>query len=413
MKQKNYSLNIHWDKRYPKAGTIDLCPIQLAVNLITHKVQFKISLKLYSTKDDWEKAMQGKGRSAEVRELRSQINDYLTKAETILERLPDPSRETFQRLFKSETDLFASHKTDVSLVWDAYIIELEKEERIKTALNLKWALRSFRKYSKDLFFEDINAAFLKGYVAWMAKEGKSQTTSQIYIRNLRTIFNKAIKEGYISDKHYPFRHFSIGGSAKSKGVLYAAQIRMIYEYKGNLMTENRARDMFMACYLANGLNFKDLALLKWSNLNGDIISFVREKTKRTNKVSGKEIKIYVLPELRKIIETWGSPNKGPNDYIFDIVDDTMSAKVQHNRIRQFQRRVNKRLVEIGEHLGIKIPLNTNLARHSFATALKIADVPVSQVSELMGHSSIVTTSHYLKSLPDIKLKAISETLMKF
>ena len=28
MKQKTYSLNIHWDKRYPKAGTIDLCPIQ-------------------------------------------------------------------------------------------------------------------------------------------------------------------------------------------------------------------------------------------------------------------------------------------------------------------------------------------------------------------------------------------------
>ena len=137
MKQKTYSLNIHWDKRYPKAGTVDLCPIQLAVNLISYKVQFKISLKLYSTKDDWEKAMQGKGGSSEVRELRSQINDYMTKAKTILERLPDPSREIFQRLLKSETDLVASHKTDVSLVWDVYIIELENEDRIMTAINLK------------------------------------------------------------------------------------------------------------------------------------------------------------------------------------------------------------------------------------------------------------------------------------
>ena len=103
MKQKNYSVNVHWDKRYPKAGT-NLCPVQLALNI--NGKQFKVGLRLYAAVEDFEKSMGGKGGSNEAKELRRQITGYIAKAESILERMPNPNRNSFQRLFKSETDLF-------------------------------------------------------------------------------------------------------------------------------------------------------------------------------------------------------------------------------------------------------------------------------------------------------------------
>jgi integrase/recombinase XerD len=133
--------------------------------------------------------------------------------------LPNPTREGFQRLFKSETDLHRSDKTDVTFLFKEYMDSLKKEERFKSAQNMNHALRSLKKYRMQLYFEDINEQFLKGYRAWMENEGNSATTTQIYLRNLRTIFNKAIKDGYIAQRFYPFNDYVIGTSAKSKNVL--------------------------------------------------------------------------------------------------------------------------------------------------------------------------------------------------
>ncbi|MBS1633444.1 MAG: phage integrase SAM-like domain-containing protein [Bacteroidetes bacterium] len=189
MKQRNNSVHVHWDKRYPKKGT-NLCPIQLGINI--NGLQFKVGLKLYATREDFDKAMSGKSGSKEVKELRSQISGYVSKAEATLDKLLNPTRESFQRLFKSETDLSTPNKTDVTFLFQEYINNLHSEDRIKTAQNLEHALKSFKRYKSPLYFEDINESFLKGYKAWMNQNGNSSTTAQIYMRNLRTIFT-AIK----------------------------------------------------------------------------------------------------------------------------------------------------------------------------------------------------------------------------
>ncbi len=357
--------------------------------------------------------MQGKGGSIDIRELRKQIQDYMTKAETILERLPNPTRETFQRFFKSETNLFASQKTDVSIVWDPYVLELEKEDRIKTAINMSQALKSFRKYKRNLYFEDINPAFLKGYVNWIIEQGLSKTTAQIYIRSMRTIFNRAIKDGLVPIKLYPFKAFTIGSSIKSKGVLYSAHIKAICEYEGNCMSEDRAVKYWLFSYLGSGLNFTDLARLKWSNINGSILTFAREKTKRTNKVSGKEIKVYMLPELKYIIQKYGNPKRNPNDYLFPIISDELTALQKQKKIASYQHRVNRYLRRVGDKLRLGQRLTLSLARHSFATSLKLSNTPVAAIMDCLGHSNLATTMHYMKSIPDQNIKAISETLLKF
>jgi integrase/recombinase XerD len=79
--------------------------------------------------------MSGRGGGIEVKELRSAINKYVNKAEHVLSNLPNPTRETFQRVFKSEAELFLNNKTDVTFLYEEYIRNLKKEDRLRTAEN--------------------------------------------------------------------------------------------------------------------------------------------------------------------------------------------------------------------------------------------------------------------------------------
>lgn len=49
-------------------------------------------------------------------------------------------------------------------------------------------------------------------------------------------------------------------------------------------------------------------------------------------------------------------------------------------------------------VGIKIPLTMYVARHSWASAAKSKGIPLSVISEGMGHDSEATTQIYLASL---------------
>lgn len=410
MKRSNYSIHTHWDKRYPKKGT-DKCPVQLSISI--NGLQFKVGLKLYASKDEFEKAMSGKSGTKEVKELRTEIANYTTKAEAILERLQNPTRESFQRLFKSETDLFNSNKTDVTFLFEQYMDNLKAEDRIKTAENMLQSLKSFKRFKSPLYFEDIDEAFLKSYRNWMEKNGNSATTAQIYMRNLRTIFNKAIKDGFISKRFYPFNNYSIGSSVKSKSVLYPEQVKLLFEYQPKTLRSRRAKDYWLFCYLCNGINFKDMVYMKYKNIQDDSIIFVREKTKLTNTIADKEIRAYLHPELRRIIETWGNKATGADTYIFPILNRYTTAIDKEKRRKKIQRQVNDKLKLIGEELGFAKPLILNLARHSFSTNLKLSGTPTSFITDALGHADTKTTEHYMKTIPDQKIKELSHSLLNF
>ena len=409
MKDKNYSVNIHWDKRFPKKGT-QLCPIQLGISI--NGEQFKVGLRMYATQEDFEKAM-SRGGSLDIKELRRQINEYKDKAEKTLDRLPNPNKETFLRMFRSETDLFASAKMDATFLFDEYIHECDKEDRIKSSKNMSCTMKSLKRYESKLYLEDITPTWLKGYKNYMLKQGHSATTVQIYLRNLRTIFNRAIKGGFISEKHYPFKNYTIGTSVKSKSVLYAPDLKKLWDYQGTTLRERRAKDYWLFCYLGSGMNFKDFCYLKFKDLKGDTLAFVREKTKRTNTVADKQITVYIHEEMRAIMERWGNKPGNPDDYIFPVLNGCKTAIEKENSRATHQRMTNKTLNKIGKTLKFDVPLVLNLARHSFATHLKLSGTPTSFITDALGHSSSKTTEHYLKTIPDQKYKEISDSLLSF
>jgi integrase len=179
------------------------------------------------------------------------------------------------------------------------------------------------------------------------------------------------------------------------------------------LRERRAKNLFFFCYLCNGMNMKDAVYLKWKNIKGDALSFVREKTKRTNKVSGKEIKVYVSAEVLDILDKIGIKDGKPDDFVFPIINHNLGVIEKEKRRAHFQRLHNRVLNKIGKKLKFDVSLCFNLARHSFATMLKLNGTPVSFISEAMGHSNGSVTESYLKSLPSDKVKSISDSLLRW
>lgn len=120
---------------------------------------------------------------------------------------------------------------------------------------------------------------------------------------------------------------------------------------------------------------------------------------------------YLHPEARRIIDTWG--NIASEEYIFLCFNGTKNDMERKHLKDVFARNLNRDLKRIGRKLSFKVSLNMNLARHSFATRLKLDGVPVTFISDALGHGDVSTTMHHIKTLPEEKYKEISDALLKF
>lgn len=404
-----FSVTTMWDSRVmnlkTKQSRVMLC-------VVLNRERFKLSIKIQCTHDDYNKAIGGRSLSSGQKEIRSDISAFVLKAESLLEKLNEPTKETFLKFFKSDVNLSNGSKVDAFMLFQQRFDSLTDEGRFGTAHSVRCGWYSWKSFRKELFLEDIDENFLKSYRAWMLKKGVSTTTIGMYTRHLRHVYNQAVTDGLISGSSKPFKNIVIGSSMKSKDVLYPAQLKALWDYRTDSVRENRAVAFFFFCYLCNGMNFKDVGMLKFKNIQGNVLSYVREKTKRT-KNNRAEIKIYLHDAIKKIIDVWGNESRKPDDFIFSLLPKYKSEKHLDDTIVRYKRMSNKMLAKIGRDLGFEVHVCLNLARHSFATKHKIDGTPIAFIADSMGHSSTSVTEHYLKSLPTENLAQMNSQLLNF
>jgi integrase len=163
-------------------------------------------------------------------------------------------------------------------------------------------------------------------------------------------------------------------------------------------------------YLANGLNCGDMCRLKYSNLKNDSIEFIREKTKRTKR-DLKPIEISYTEDLKRIVEKFGNTNK--NGYIFPVIETGLTPERERQLILQIIGVINDHMKKIANDLGIISPVTTMSCRHSFSTILQQNNVPISFISEALGHTSLITTQNYLKGFTSETKKDVARLLTSF
>ena len=380
------------------------------------RVTFNRKQKYYPTSVDlseieWQK-IHAPRVSKELNDLKMQAYGVLAKGQQICDDLKLFSFPIFEnRLYTVR-----SSSGNLESLYNSYISQLEKEDRISTAKSYQCSLNSLKEFKPRLNLEDITSDFLKQYEKWLLNKGNSLTTVGIYLRPLRALFNEAISTGIANVEQYPFgkRKYEIPAGRNIKKALTLSDVGKIYRYE---TTEGsfaeRAKDFWLFTYYCNGINMKDIAMLQYKNISGDFIVFTRSKTKRSTRTSGKMISIFLNDEAKRIIEKWGCPDKSPDNLIFPIISADMSAKKQYTTIQQFIKTVNNNMNKIAATLGIDKHVTTYTARHTFSTVLKRSGASIEFIGEALGHSNKKTTESYLDSFEKDTQKEFAKKLLEF
>ena len=291
-----------------------------------------------------------------------------------------------------------------------FISRMKDSGQIKNSLVYKDALRELKKFTleKDLGFHQIDVAFLNRYEEFMKKCNLGPSTIYLYLRTLRALFNKAIEENYCDKACYPFSKFSLAKYAKiktAKRAISKIEIKKIEKLKFSEDSSlYHAKNIFIFSYYNWGINFVDIAHLKWKNIKDNRLTYRRKKTKENFTIGMLHPAIRILKYYRK-----SQTNDG---YIFPILNEVHDTPLKvENRLKKILRQINKDLKEIALLAGIDEKLTTYVARHSFATIMKKSGVSNSIIKETLGHDSEKTTQIYLDDFENAVLDDATKALL--
>lgn len=401
-------------RRALKDGTY---PLKLHV-YFTAKMErwYKTDYKL--SNEQFEQSYLAAKPRGELKELKIELDAIIQKAAELAKDLGDSF--TFE---KFERKMFRT-KVSANNVIDhfaAYVKVLDKNEQIGTASSYNCSINSITAYLSEgkknpvtyIPFTTLSADVLNKYEQWMVSKNSSKTTVGIYMRNLRAIFNKAIAAGDISPELYPFKTYKIPNGKNVKKALETPDLNALYI--ADVGTDSfmiKARDFWFFSYQCNGMNFRDIAELKFKDIHDTYFSFLRHKTKNTTKEDPIPIVVPLTSYIKDFINKYANEKGKPNDYLFPIFQTGMSAKERHRVNQNFIRFVNQHMQKLVDKLGLSFKLGTMVARHSFTTqATRTMGLEFAQ--EALGHTTMNTTQNYWKGFENDAKKSMAEKLMEF
>lgn len=384
-------------------------PVKLRVTFERKQLYYPTPYDL--NEKEFERVMFSKRLTEDEKNLKKRITAFENKASDIIKNLPLFTWQAFEKQYL--TNRAASNT--ISLAFADYANELRKAGRIGTAVSYECAQSSLNKFAPGTKFSDITPDLLRKYEKWMLGEGNSVTTIGIYLRSLRTLFNNAIAEGLLTKEYYPFgkRKYEIPTGKNIKKALTLKSIALIYYHQSEPgSTADMAKDYWFFMYLCNGINVKDLCLLKYENIKGDILEYQRAKTARTKR-EVEPIRVSLSEDAKAIIDKWGNVKKDGNTYIFPVLSKGLTPERERQLIQQLTQVINFHMKAIAEKLEIGHEVTTYAARHSFATILQRSGASVSFISEALGHGNVNTTQNYLGGFEDESKRETVKALIAF
>lgn len=360
---------------------------------ITHKrkVRQLNGYKVYS--DEWNDKKANvivpltKEREAHVVSIRERMRWDYERLTKIIRTLDDKNTlyttddiiEEFNRYTK-ESSLFNFMEQN--------IIRLKHKGKIRTAETYRATLNNFKKFrnGEDVMLDQISSDMVESYEVWNQNRGITPNTMSFYMRILRAVYNRAVEQEII-DNRSPFRRVYTGVAKTIKRALPLSLIKKIKDLDLTLNPHlDYARDMFMMSFYLRGMSFIDMAFLKKSNLRNGCLTYRRRKT-------NQQLFIGWTSEMEFIVNKYP---ENPTDYLLPIIR-SFGINERHT-YRNVGYNINYNLKKIAQLVGVSIPLTLYVARHSWASAAKAKGIPLSVISEGMGHDSESTTQIYLASL---------------
>lgn len=343
--------------------------------------------------------------------FREKCEVYKTKCERIYNILRPFNKSRFRELFYEKEKEIPKTLLLKDLFKDYYTtnenIKHSSKGRYRSSMNI------FETFMNGATVYDVTPDYLKKYERYKLSKGNSPATIASNITDLKRILNyyTKVKKVIPRDYEYPFSEigYRIKNFIPNKSVLENIDIKSIVEMNEFDSPEQEyARDIWLLLYRFNGSNFADLLRMRWSNINGKEIKFYRLKTESTRKKNLKQIVVPKTKGITELLEKIGDKN---SPFILGQLQEGYSSETLDNKSNKMRGELNVHLKAISAKLNLALPLRINKARECYATTLRRAKKPIDQISEAMGHSSImVTMNHYIGGLNSDEIHELNDAL---
>ena len=321
--------------------------------------------------------------------------------------------------------------------------EARAEGRQRRAEIWRTTFNSFSRFlgGKDIGLRQMEGRLMQRYENCLLAGGLCPNTTSFYLRNLRSAYSKAVKAKLCpAPRQNPFAEVYTGVAKTRKRAVCADTLRAIRKLDLDGRPDlDYARNLFLLSFYTRGMAFADMAGLRRSDLKEGILCYVRRKTGRPLFIHWEERMQETVEALWRDAEAMGAAvrqrggkrlsrrdagqlasNRGAgclgagamggkgtassragkdadgDGYLLPIIRDGESHA--RSAYRNVQYKVNQGLKEIGKMLGLKMPLTMYVARHSWASLAKSREVPLSVISDGLGHASERVTRIYLSTL---------------
>lgn len=295
----------------------------------------------------------------------------------------------------SDITLFNRMQNTISKLW--------KQGQYRTSETYTATLNSFREFrnGKDLYFEEMDSDLLLSYEYYLKAKSLSPNTISFYMKRLRAVYNKAVDDGFAENKN-PFKRVITSSEKTVKRAIPVKYIRKLKDLDlSHSVSKSFARDMFLFSFYTRGMSFVDMAYLQKKDLKGKVLTYRRKKT-------GQLLSVRWESCMQEIVDRYSSPGMSP--YLLAIINN-LDGDIR-KQYRNVQSLINRNLKAIGDSINITIPLTMYVARHSWASIARNEGIPVSVISEGMGHDSEKITQIYLASLETQVIDKANRKILK-
>ena len=373
-----------------RVSTVDNKPGSIYFQIIQNRMvrQLNTDYKIYA--DEWDEKSESIIAKGQRTNLLASIKECLDWDIMRLNRVVKTLENEHHRYSADDViTAFLKLTKEVSLCsfMHKVIAQLKQLGKERTSETYTVALKSFMRFrnEQDIPLDGISSDLIQMYEAWLRAREVRMNTISFYMRILRAVYNRAVEKGLVEQKE-PFRHVYTGIEKTRKRAISLKEVKKLK----NLDLSRKpslefARDIFLFSFYTRGMSFIDIAYLRKSDLSNGILTYHRRKT-------GQLLTIRWENCMKEIVDKYEDKN---SKYLLPLLcSDGDSRKQYKNALRL----VNYHLKTISKMLNIQDPITMYVARHSWASAAKQNKVPLSIISQGMGHDSEVTTQIYLASL---------------
>lgn len=324
----------------------------------------------------------------------ARLNNLIAKKMAELNAIMLDSESNDLNLTKKQIKHKIKHnnKSSFNSVADEHLSDLLKLKKFNQHSGEKPRVNHFKNFldNEDISFQQITPPLLKKFMIYLKadKELGDRSVMNCLIV-IRTIYNKAINEGLVESKYYPFGpgKVQIKLVESRKVGLNAGEIKLIEDADlTKLKSQMHARNIWLTSFYLAGIRISDVINLKWTDIYDGRLTYVMGK-------NNKVVSLKIPEKANAIIEFYRKDKK--ESYVFPYLKDEYGAdkKILNSKTRSFNSLINKQLNKLAADLKINKKMTMHISRHSFGQIAGDKIAP-QLLQKLYRHSDLKTTIGY-------------------